>query len=202
LSCACATWRAILDAEHRNCEDTSEEAETSPQPQRSTQRLWKSAAWNNVRMHMTNHPKMRDLAQRLLAYEAFADETSEPADSATLRVYEKLRQGLGEFAGVAAFHALAFRALTLARTEAPSLGAVRVSADGALHGLREIEHPLDIDKFRAGEFPAGEGGIILIARLLGLLLLFLGEALTLSLLRITWPGATFDDRSSENRRKA
>jgi hypothetical protein len=49
------------------------------------------------------------------------------------------------------------------------------SADGALQGLGEIEHQFDIDKDRAGEFPAGEGGIILIARLLGLLLIFLGE---------------------------
>jgi hypothetical protein len=151
---------------------------------------------------MTNPPTMRDLAHRLLDYEAFADETSGPAESATFRVYEKLRQGLGQFAGVAAFQSLAFRALTLARTESPSLGAVNVSADGALQGLSEIEHPLDSDKVRAGEFPAGEGGIILIARLLGLLLLFLGEALTLSLLRITWPGATFDDCSSENGREA
>jgi hypothetical protein len=145
---------------------------------------------------------MRDLAQRLLAYEAFAGETSEPAESATLRVYEKLRQGLGEFAGVAGFQSLATRALALARTEAPSLSAVRVSAEGALQGLGEIEHRFDIDKVRAGEFPAGEGGIILVARLIGLLLLLLGEALTMSLLRVTWPGAAFDDCSSENGRQA
>ncbi len=145
---------------------------------------------------------MRDLALRLLDYEAFADQTSEPAESATLRVYEKLRQGLGEFAGVAGFHSLASRALALARTEAPSLWAVRVSADGALQGLGEIEHKFDIDKVRAGEFPAGEGEVILIARLIGLLLLLLGEALTLSLLRVTWPGAAFDDCSSEKGRKA
>src|ERR1700691_5652053 len=126
--------------------------------------------------------KMRDLAHRLLAYEVVAGENSELMDSATLRVYEKLRQGLGEFAGVAGFQSLASRALTLARLEAPSLTSVRVSADGALQGLDEIEHQFDIDKIRAGEFPAGEGGNILIARLLGLLLLFLGEALTLSLL--------------------
>jgi hypothetical protein len=49
---------------------------------------------------------------------------------------------------------------------------------------------------------AGEGGIILIARLLGLLRIFLGEALTLSLLRNAWPGAAFDDRNSGNGRKA
>jgi len=59
-----------------------------------------------------------------------------------------------------------------------------------------------MDSGLSGEFPAGEGGIVLISRLLGLLLMFLGEALTLSLLRVTWPGAAFDDRNSENGRKA
>jgi hypothetical protein len=151
---------------------------------------------------MTTSPKMRDLAQCLLAYEAFADETSEPLGSATLRVYGKLRQGLGKFAGTAGFQSLASRALALARSEAPSLNTVRVSADGALEGLGETELQFDIDKIQAGEFPAGEGGIILIARLLSLLLIFLGEPITLRLLRVTWPGATFDDCNSENGRKA
>ncbi len=152
---------------------------------------------------MTAAPGMRDLAQRLLDYEAFASGAPDlEAESATLRVYEKLRRSLGAFAGVAGFCSLASRALTLARTDAPSLGAVRVSADGSLYGLSEIEQQLVIDKILADEFPAGEGGIILIARLLGLLHLFLGEALTLSLLRVTWPGATFDDRNSVHGRKA
>jgi len=119
----------------------------------------------------------------------------------SLRIYEKLRHGLGEFAGVAGFQSLASRALALARTEAPSLNTVRVSPDGALQGLDKIELEMDIDKVRAGEFPAGEGEIILIARLLGLLRLFLGEVLTLSLLRVTWPGGAFDDYSSEIWRK-
>jgi hypothetical protein len=144
---------------------------------------------------------MRDLAQRLLTYEAFAEKTSEPANFATLRVYEKLRQCLGEFAGVAGFQSLASRALALARTEAPSLSAGRVAEDGSLQGLGEIEYQSDIDKVQAGEFPAGEGGIVLIARLLGLLLIFLGETLTLRLLRVTWPGAAFDNCNSENGRK-
>jgi len=151
---------------------------------------------------MTAAPEMRDLAHRLLAYEAFADKTSEPVNFATLRVYEKLRQGLGEFAGVAGFQSLASRALVLARPEAPSLSAVRVTEDGSLQGLGEIEHQFDIDKVQAGEFPAGEGGIVLIARLLGLLLIFLGETLTLSLLRIKWPGAALDNCNSAHGRKA
>ena len=151
---------------------------------------------------MTTPLTMRDLAQRLLDYEAFAEKTSEPQESATLRVYEKLRHELGEFAGVAGFQSLASRALVLAKTEAPSLNAVRVAADGSLQGMGEIEHQFDIDKIRAVEFPAGEGGIILIACLLGLLHLLLGETLTLRLLRARWHCGVFDDRNFENRRNA
>jgi hypothetical protein len=123
-------------------------------------------------------------------------------ESAILSVYEKLRQSLSAFAGVAAFESLAFRALTQAKSEAPSLSALQVTEDGSLKGLGELEPQIDIDKDLAGESPAGEGGIILIARLLGLLLIFLGETLTLSLLRVTWPGAALDDCNSENGRKA
>jgi len=151
---------------------------------------------------MTHPLRMRDLAQDLLAYEAFAGETYTPPGSATIRVYEKLRLGISQFAGVASFQSLASRALALARSEVPSLSAVRVSADGALEGLGEVEHQFDIDKIRAGEFPAGEEGIILIASLLGLLLLLLGDAITTSLLRTAWPGATFENFSSENGRTA
>ena len=64
---------------------------------------------------------MRDLANRLIAYEGGAGNGSEPMGSPTLRVYEKLRQSLGEFVGVAGFQSLATRALTLARPEAPVL---------------------------------------------------------------------------------
>jgi hypothetical protein len=145
---------------------------------------------------------MRDLAHRLLAFEVVAGKTSEPVEFATLRVYEKLRQSLSAFAGVAAFESLAFRALTQAKSEARSLWAVQVAEGGSLQGLGEFEPQIDMDKDLSGEFPAGDGGIVLIARLLGLLLIFLGEALTLSLLRNAWPGEAFDDRNSGNRRKA
>jgi len=149
-------------------------------------------------------PEMRDLARRLLACEAVAGKTSESAESVLLRVYEKLRQSLGAFAGVDGFQSLAFRALTQAKSEAPGLWAVQIAEDGSLQGLGELkpqqaefEPQLGSDKDQASE-----GGEILIARLLRLLLMFLGEALTLSLLRNAWPDAAFDDRSSENRRES
>jgi hypothetical protein len=153
-------------------------------------------------LNMTTPPEMRDLAQRLLTYEAHAGKTSEPVKSAILRVYEKLRQSLGAFAGTAAFQSLASRALAMAKSEMPSLRAAQVSADGALkglgQGLSEFGPQIDLEKDRAGKHRVGDEGIVVIARLLGLLLIFLGEPITLSLLRSAWPGAAFDDRSSEN----
>jgi hypothetical protein len=151
---------------------------------------------------MPTPPTNRDLARRLLAYEAAAAKTSEASESTALRAYEKLRKGLGEFTGVAGFHSLASRALALARTDTPSLSEVRVSADGELlglgRGLCENERQIDIDKDRGSDLGGDEGGTILIACLLGLLFLFLGEPLTMSLLRVTWPNTMFDECSSEN----
>jgi hypothetical protein len=151
---------------------------------------------------MTTPAEMRDLAHRLLTYETNAGKTSEPMESATPRVYEKLRQSLGTFAGAAGFQSLASRALALARSEAPGLRAARLTADGSLLVLGESGLQSDTDEDRAGEYPAGEGGTILIAHLLGLLLIFLGEASTLSLLRDAWPAAAFDDCNAGNGRKA
>jgi hypothetical protein len=147
-------------------------------------------------------PEMRDLAQCLLTYEAIVSNTSEPIEAVTLRVYEKLRQSLCVFAGAAGFHSLASRALVLARSEAPSLRAARVLADGSLQDLGEFKPQINIDKDRAGEDQAGDEGVILIARLLGLLLTFLGEALTLRLLQDAWPDAAFEDCNSGNGRKS
>ena len=140
---------------------------------------------------------MRDLAQRLLACEANADGTSEPVGSTTLRVYEKLRESLGALAGAAGFQSLASRALTLARSEVPSLSAVQVAADGNLEGMSAIEPPINAEKDRVHE-----GGVILISRLLGLLRIFLGEALTMNLVRDVWPDAASDDGNPQDGRKA
>jgi len=150
---------------------------------------------------MTIRLETRELARRLLIYESETGKSAEPGASPTLRVYEKLRQNLSAFAGIAGFQSLAFRALALAKSEDPSFSGARVTEDGTLHGLGEMEHQINFDKGVGGD-PPSESGIILIARLLGLLHMFLGEALTAGLLRVTWPGATLDDRNSEKGRKA
>jgi len=148
-------------------------------------------------LNTMNSPELRDLVRRLLAYEANVGENSEPMESATLRVYEKLHQSLDALAGGAAFGSLATRALALAKEEAPTLGVAQIAANGSIQGLSELEPQITNDLDRVGE-----GGVILIGHLLGLLLIFLGESLTLSLLRTAWPGASFDDRNSGNGRTA
>jgi hypothetical protein len=140
-------------------------------------------------------PESRHLTQRLLAYEAAAGKNSEPTESAAFRVCAKLRQPLITLAGVAGFRSLLSRALTLARAEAPSLSAVQLAADGSLQGLDELEPQIDKDQTR-------EGGTILIAQLIGLLLTFIGAGLTLRLVQDVWPEAAFNGRVSEKERKA
>jgi hypothetical protein len=89
--------------------------------------------------------------------------------------------------------------LALARSEGPGFSETRVNEDGGLQGLGEFERQLHYDKAAGAEQPS-EAGVILIARLLDLLHMFLGETLTDSLLRVIWPGTTLDDSNSENGR--
>jgi predicted TIM-barrel enzyme len=122
---------------------------------------------------MVSRQKTHDLARNLVASEADASTVSPQTESASVRVYERLRRQLGAPVGVGGFQALASRALALAKSESPQLGAVRIAANGDLRGLGEVES-------QAQE--GGEAGIILIAQLLGLFLIFLGEATTLRLI--------------------
>jgi hypothetical protein len=120
---------------------------------------------------MTLPSQTRDLAERLIANEGAAGNISEPMEFAAFRVCETLRRPVCALAGVPGFRSLLSRALTLARAEAPILSAVRVAADGSLEGLDELGRQIDKDQVR-------EGGVILIAQLLGLLLTFIGETMT------------------------
>jgi hypothetical protein len=140
-------------------------------------------------------PVTRDLARRLLAYEAVEGASSEPTEPAFFRVYEKFRRHLCALAGIAGFQSLASRALTLARSEAPSLSTAQISADGCLQGIGEIDSQLD-------DHELGEWEVILIGQLLGLLFTFIGEGLTLQLVLDVWPEAALDDSDSGIRRNA
>jgi hypothetical protein len=113
----------------------------------------------------------RELAQRLLAYELAEAKTLNAGTHAVSRVCDKLRRPLTTLAGAAGFRSLFARALTLAKQESPALGAWQVNADGSLESLN-------------GE--AEQSGSVLIAHLIGLMMTFIGESLTLRLVHDVW----------------
>jgi len=92
--------------------------------------------------------------------------------------------------GNAGFRTLLARALTLATAEIPWLRGVKVNADGALEGWEEPYVQLGPDKFL-------EGRVVLLAQLLGLLVAFIGESLTVRLVREVWPKLTISDLNLE-----
>jgi hypothetical protein len=125
----------------------------------------------------------KDLARSILAYEAAAGRSSEPAEPVAVRVCKQLREPFGVLAGVAGYRALLARALTLARADAPSLGALQVTSDGYLQGFVEPASHSDGDH-------ASESEVLLTAQLLGLFLSLLGEALTFQMVQDIFPNLT------------
>jgi hypothetical protein len=129
---------------------------------------------------------MRDFAKRLIAYETKGNKSSETKTAAVFFVGEKLGPHLATFIGNGGFSALLSRALVLANSEIPWLRAVHVKADGSLEGLDGVGaqvNPAEIS----------EGKVVLLAQLLGLLVAFIGESLTLRLVREIWPKIPLND---------
>ena len=123
---------------------------------------------------------MRSIAQRLISYETQAENSSETAEVSSFRVTDRLRPQLATLMGHGGFRALLARALTLASAEVSWLGEVQVRADGTLEGLATAHAGLEPAEFR-------EGRVVLLAQLLGLLVAFIGPALTSRLMSEIWP---------------
>jgi hypothetical protein len=131
-------------------------------------------------------PQIREFAEQLFADEAATATRSEANVPVAFRVCEKLRRPLTTLAGAAGFHSLLLRALTLAKREAPSLGALQVNAAGSLEDAEPNLYNHD-----------AEGGALLVAHLIGLLFTFIGETLTLRLMHDVWPNASFNTLTAE-----
>jgi hypothetical protein len=125
----------------------------------------------------TPSPKIRELAQRLLAYEVAGDNLAEANMPALVLVFEKLRRPLVTLAGSAGFRSILARALTLAKAQTPGLSTVQIAPDGSLEGFSDL----------GNQDQVAEAGIMLIAQLLELLATFIGESLMLSVVLDAWP---------------
>jgi hypothetical protein len=130
---------------------------------------------------------MRALARRLLAVEG---ATSHGTDARVggheaMRVCEKLRISLTRFAGADGFASLLRRSLALARAEVPSLSRISLKSDCSIDGLEAL----------AADEPDGgvEAAAALTANLLELLVTFIGEPLTVRLVREAWPHESLNE---------
>ena len=127
---------------------------------------------------------MRDLARLLLAVETANGSGVDAHGHEGVRVCEKLRISVTRFAGADGFASLLRRALSLARADIPSMQALAVGPDGHLKGLDVLVADASAD--------GPEAAVALAAHLLGLLATFVGEPITLRLVRDAWPDAVWD----------
>lgn len=134
-------------------------------------------------------PEIQNLAQRLFAFEAAHDnalDANAARDDVAVQIVAELRRRLIKLAGVDGFRSLLSRALALAKAEVPALQNVRVGADGSLEGFDGVE-PI--------QEPA-QAGRVLVTHLLELMVAFIGESLTLRLVRDAWPDASLNEANS------
>ncbi len=136
------------------------------------------------------NPKIRNFAERLVVFEAAGPETFGTKVPTAFEGYEKLRPQLVTLMGNGGYRALLSRALALAKAEVPRLQTVRVNEDGALEGLAELHAQLKPDEFL-------ESSVILLTQMLGLMVAFIGENLTLRLMHEVWPKVPINDLDFE-----
>lgn len=125
-------------------------------------------------------PAIRTLARQVVELESGQNKGTGEASRSAVRACERLREPLAQLMGVGGYYSLMSRTLAIARTEQPSLAAVRIRPDGTLDGLEN-----------SGQ--AREAAVAIMTHVLGLLVVFIGEPLALALVRENWPEARTDE---------
>lgn len=136
---------------------------------------------------------MRHVAERVIAQETSGNSSSKTRASGAFHALEELRPHLATLMGTTGFRALLMRALALANAEGPWLRAVHVNAKGTLERVGTPE-------VKADPGTIAEGNVVLLAQLLGLLVAFIGEDLTLQLAREVWPKLSLEELDAGKRR--
>lgn len=133
---------------------------------------------------------MRDFAVRLIAFEVSGARSTDSGAFSAFAVPDKMRIHLTTLMGNGGHRALLMRALVLAGEEVPWLRDARVAPSGNLE--RPIQEGDPNEKLDNPD-GATEGGVVLVAHLIGLLVAFIGERLTLQLVREVWPKLPAED---------
>jgi hypothetical protein len=127
-------------------------------------------------------PERRNLAHWLLAQEAGKIAGPQAVTEAAEAACQRLCRRLAQLVAVAGARALLARALRLAAADFPFLETVRAGAtdETCLEGLRERARDVDPGQAR-------DGLAAVLAAAIGLMATFIGDDLTLRLLRDVWP---------------
>jgi hypothetical protein len=127
-------------------------------------------------------PQLRKFAEQLIAFEGKKRPSGSKTSPAFL-VVEKLSPRLAPLMGNAGARALVMRSVALAGIFFPWLKESDVAKDGRVAGpKRPVKN--------ANGKVVTEGGILLVTRFLGLLIAFVGEKLTVVVVREVWPKAS------------
>jgi len=145
-------------------------------------------------------PATRALARRVLLHEAGGHPEPAALAEAADRADARLRGRLGDLVGATGYTTLVARAVRLARVEVPALERVTVDvreaagAEGGLRGVREFALASD------GDPAVVEDGLTaILAHVVGLLVIFIGEGLAVRLIGETWPELTDAQDNAEGR---
>ena len=136
-------------------------------------------------------PEAKKLAKRLIALEKSGRKATGTNPLPVFHATELLRPQLAILMGNGGYRAMMARSLVLGGEEIPWLHAIHVKSDGSLEGLADIHSQLNNGDFL-------EGRVVLLAQLFGLLVAFIGEALTLRIVREVWPKVFLDDLDFSN----
>lgn len=123
---------------------------------------------------------MRSLATRLIASEPRGNKSADTHGIGAFPASQKLRPHLATLVGDAGFRALLSRSLALAGAEVKWLRAMHVKADGSLESQDQLHAHVEPEEILQGQ-------VALLAELLGLLVDFVGEVLTLRIVGEVWP---------------
>jgi hypothetical protein len=133
--------------------------------------------------------KTQALAQRLVELEARTRKADDSKAPGAFSICEMLRPQLATLMGGVGFRVLLSRALVVAQADDPWLHTVQVEDDGTLSARDEaaaLKNPEAMAR----------GSVVLVSHLLGLMVAFIGEALTLRLVLQVWPTLSFDELDS------
>lgn len=135
-----------------------------------------------------SHPtkNSRDFANAIIGYETIDSKASDSKVPVGCLAIEKLRPRLSTLMGIAGFNALLDRAQALGRTDFTWLDAVPNQMESFCEELYKNGAEVEIEEFR-------EGCAVLLSHLLGLLVTFIGQDLTLRLVHDVWPELSPDN---------